>query len=36
LTGSIFQFSYYYLGLLLAFVGLVGWFWPRKSAEAEL
>jgi heme/copper-type cytochrome/quinol oxidase subunit 1 len=35
LIGSIFQFSYYYLGLVLAFIGLVGWFWPRKPVEAE-
>jgi hypothetical protein len=35
LVGSIFDFRYYYLGLALAFVGLVGWFWPRKAVEAE-
>jgi cytochrome c oxidase subunit 1 len=35
LIGSVFQFSWYYLACLLAFVGLLGWFWPRKPAEAE-
>src|SRR4051794_2955566 len=34
LIGSIFQFSYYYLGLVLGFIGLLGWFWPHKAAEA--
>jgi cytochrome c oxidase subunit I len=35
LIGSVFQFSWYYVACLLAFIGLLGWFWPRKPAEAE-
>lgn len=35
LFGSIFAFKYYYLALTLAFIGLVGWFWPRRPVEIE-
>jgi cytochrome c oxidase subunit I len=35
LIGSVFQFSWYYLACVLLFIGLLGWFWPRKPAEAE-
>jgi len=35
LFGSIFAFRYYYLALLLAFIGLLGWFWPRRPVEIE-
>ncbi len=35
LFGSIFAFKYYYLALMLAFIGLVGWFWPRRPVEIE-
>jgi len=33
LIGSVFNFQWYYLGMLLATIGLVGWFWPRGSQE---
>jgi heme/copper-type cytochrome/quinol oxidase subunit 1 len=35
LIGSIFQFQWYYVGILLGTVGLLGWFWPRKPVEIE-
>jgi cytochrome c oxidase subunit I len=36
LFGSIVRFSWYYVALAGAFIGLVGWFWPRRDqAEAE-
>jgi cytochrome c oxidase subunit 1 len=35
LWGSIFFFSWYYAAVVLAGIGLLGWFWPRKAQEAE-
>jgi cytochrome c oxidase subunit 1 len=35
LLGSVFQFAWYYIGMALATIGLVGWFWPRGSREIE-
>jgi cytochrome c oxidase subunit I len=35
LLGSVFQFGWYYVGMVLATVGLVGWFWPRGPREIE-
>ena len=35
LAGSVFQFGWYYLALLLAGIGLTGWFWPRPPVEIE-
>jgi cytochrome c oxidase subunit 1 len=35
LVGSIFNFAWYYVACAGAFVGLVGWFWPRRRVEAE-
>jgi cytochrome c oxidase subunit 1 len=33
LSGSVFQFGWYFVAAGLAGLGLVGWFWPRRSAE---
>ena len=35
LTGSIFQFSWYFISAALGGIGLVGWFWPRPPVEVE-
>jgi len=35
LTGSVFQFSWYYVAAALGAVGLIGWFWPRVPLEVE-
>jgi cytochrome c oxidase subunit I len=35
LSGSVFQFWWYYVALILGGVGLVGWFWPRPPLELE-
>ena len=35
LVGSVIQFSWYYVALALAAVGLVGWFWPRQPVRIE-
>jgi cytochrome c oxidase subunit 1 len=35
LVWAIFQFSGYYPAIALGIVGLIGWFWPRRSPEAE-
>lgn len=35
LLGSVFQFGWYYIGLALATVGLLGWFWPRGPRQIE-
>ena len=35
LAVSIFYFSGYYLALILATIGLVGWFWPDRPLELE-
>ncbi len=35
LLGSVFQFGWYYIGMALATVGLVGWSWPRGPRETE-
>ncbi|MBV9508450.1 MAG: cytochrome c oxidase subunit I [Acidobacteriia bacterium] len=35
LIGSVFQFQWYYLGMVLATIGLLGWFWQRKPADIE-
>jgi len=33
LVGSVFQFQWYYVGMVLSGIGLIGWFWPRGRAE---
>jgi hypothetical protein len=35
LVWAVFQFSGYYPAILFGIIGLVGWFWPRRSPEAE-
>jgi cytochrome c oxidase subunit I len=35
LIGSVFQFQWYYLACVLAAIGLLGWFWPRRKTEVE-
>ncbi|MDQ6679317.1 MAG: cytochrome c oxidase subunit I [Acidobacteriota bacterium] len=35
LSGSVFQFGWYYLAMALGAIGLVGWFWPRPPLELE-
>ena len=35
LIWAVFQFSGYYPAIVLGGIGLIGWFWPRRSAEAE-
>jgi cytochrome c oxidase subunit 1 len=35
LTGSVFNFGWYYVALTLAGIGLLGWFWPRATEEAH-
>jgi heme/copper-type cytochrome/quinol oxidase subunit 1 len=35
LTGSVFQFWWYYVAAALGAVGLIGWFWPRRPFEVE-
>ncbi len=35
LVGSVFQFGWYYVGMALGAIGLVGWFWPRGRGEIE-
>jgi len=35
LTGSVFAFGWYYIGLLVAAIGLIGWFWPWRRREAR-
>ena len=35
LYGSVFKFSAYYVAMAGAFIGLVGWFWPRRRAEVR-
>jgi cytochrome c oxidase subunit 1 len=35
LAGSIFYFSFYYVALVLALIGLIGWFWARPPLELE-
>jgi cytochrome c oxidase subunit 1 len=34
-TGSIFAFSWYYVGAFLGALGMIGWFWPRPPKEIE-
>jgi hypothetical protein len=29
----MFQFGWYYPGMALTAIGLIGWFWPRRSQE---
>jgi hypothetical protein len=29
----VFDFTWYYAGLAIAAVGLIGWFWPRRDPE---
>jgi cytochrome c oxidase subunit 1 len=31
LIGSVFAFSWYFVAIALGFIGLLGWFWPRKE-----
>jgi cytochrome c oxidase subunit I len=33
LTGAMFQFGWYYIGMALTAIGLIGWFWPRRGME---
>ena len=35
LSGSVFQFAWYYVAMVLAGIGLVGWFWPRPPLALE-
>jgi cytochrome c oxidase subunit 1 len=35
LVWAVFQFSGYYPGIILGTIGLIGWFWPRRAAEAR-
>jgi cytochrome c oxidase subunit I len=35
LAGSVFAFSWYYVAAVLGAIGLIGWFWPRRSLELE-
>ena len=35
LTGSVFQFSWYYVAAGLGTIGLLGWFWPRRVEESK-
>jgi cytochrome c oxidase subunit I len=35
LLGSIFRFEWYYAGLALGTIGILGWFWPRGRQEIE-
>ncbi len=35
LCGSVIQFSWYYVALVLSGIGLIGWFWPRQPVEIE-
>jgi heme/copper-type cytochrome/quinol oxidase subunit 1 len=35
LVWAMFQFSGYYPAVLLAGIGLIGWFWPRRPAEGK-
>ena len=35
LIWAVFQFSGYYPAIALGAFGLIGWFWPRRSTEAE-
>jgi cytochrome c oxidase subunit I len=35
LVGSMFKFQWYYIGFVLAAIGLIGWFKPRGPVEIE-
>jgi cytochrome c oxidase subunit I len=35
LIWAVFQFSGYYPAILAGIIGLTGWFWPRRSPQAE-
>ena len=35
LSGSVFQFGWYFVAMVLGGIGLVGWFWPRSPLELE-
>ncbi len=35
LVGSVFQFWWYFPGVVLGGIGLTGWFWPRGPQELE-
>jgi cytochrome c oxidase subunit I len=35
LTGSVFQFSWYYIAAVLGMIGLIGWFWRRPPLDLE-
>jgi cytochrome c oxidase subunit 1 len=36
LIWAVFYFSGYYPAIVLGAIGLIGWFWPRRSARAEV
>ena len=35
LSGSVFQFGWYYLSMALGGIGLIGWFWPEAPISLE-